>query len=50
MITKEEQKVRSLIDQATRPLRMRIDTLEKEARRLKSDVSNLKNVVRNLKK
>ena len=45
MISKEEQAINAKIDQATRPLRQRIDLLEREVRRLKSDLQNTKNAV-----
>lgn len=49
MITKEEQKIRALIDQATRPLQQRIDILERETRRLKNEVNNIRNTVNKIK-
>jgi hypothetical protein len=50
MITKEEQRLRALIDLAVRPMQHRIDRIEKEMRRLKSDNANLKNIVNRIKR
>ena len=50
MLTKEQQETRALIDQATRPLNGRIDRLEKEVRRLKSDLQQTKTKLNGMKK
>jgi len=50
MLTKEQQETRELINRATRPLQQKIDRLEKDVRRLKSDLANTKNVVNRLTK
>ena len=46
MLTKEEQKTNTLINQAVRPLQRRIDHLEKELRRVKSDLQQTKNRIK----
>ncbi len=48
MLTKEQQETRTMIEQVTRPLNQRISKLEKEVRRLKSDLAQTKNVVSRL--
>ncbi len=50
MLTKEEQRIRALIDQAVRPLHQRVDLLDREVRRLKNEVSNTKNAVNKITK
>ena len=50
MLTKEQQQTQTLIDQAVRPLQHRIDHLEKEVRRLKSDLQNTKSKVDRLRR
>lgn len=50
MLTKEDQRTNQLISQATRPLQQKIDKLEKEVRRLKSDLAQTKNAVNRLTK
>jgi len=50
MLTKEQQETRELINRATRPLQQKIDRLEKDVRRLKSDLAQTKNVVNRLTK
>jgi len=48
--TKEDQRTKQLIEQATRPLNQKISRLEKDVRRLKSDLAQTKNVVNRLTK
>jgi len=50
MLTKEDQRTKQLIEQATRPLNQKISRLEKDVRRLKSDLAQTKNVVNRLSK
>ena len=45
MLTKEQQETRNMIEKATRPLNQKISKLEKEVRRLKSDLAQTKNTV-----
>lgn len=50
MLTKEQQETRTMIEQAIRPLLHRLDHLEKEVRRLKSDLQNTKSKVDRLRR
>jgi len=50
MLTKEQQETRTLIEKATRPLNQKISKLEKEVRRLKSDIAQTKNVLSRMSK
>ena len=50
MLPSIEREVRAFIAQAIRPLQRRIDRLEKELRKLKSDLQQTKNTVNRIKK
>ena len=50
MDNKEEQRINALINQEVRPLQRRIDHLEKEVRRLKSDLQNTKSILSRIKR
>jgi len=50
MITKEEQRILALINNAVRPLSKRLDQAERDVRKAKSEVQQLKNTVARLKR
>ena len=50
MSTITEQEVRLLIEQATQPLTRRLDYVEREARRVKSELQNVKSTLARIKR
>jgi len=49
MLTKEEQRIVQLANGLIRPVMVRVDYLEKELRRVKSEVNNMKSQLDQLK-
>lgn len=50
MLTKEQQQTKIMIERALRPLQGRLDKSDKEVRRMKNEINNLKNAVSRIKK